>query len=163
MAVTTEKSIQVSNATATPPVKDPAYNAGGDVKVMYFTFKQGSAAGDVNSTADLLNMPPGKYRILLDQSNVTTSAFGASRTLDVGYSAYTNYDGTAVAAKEDAFVSAADVSTATTTALSVALAAGANRTYLVDSKEGFILRAKCEGGTLPAGATITGYVLIAAA
>jgi len=163
MAVTTEKSTQVSNATATPPVKDPAYDAGGVVKVLYFTFKQGSTAGDVNSTADLLNMPPGKYRILLDQSNVTTSAFGASRTLDVGYSAYTNYDGTAVAADEDAFVSAADVSSAATTALSEALANGADRTYLVDSKEGFILRAKCEGDTLPANATIKGYVLIAAA
>lgn len=163
MAVTTEQSTQVANAEATPPVKNPAYNEGGDLKVLYFNFTQGDAAGDANSTADLLNMPPGKYRILLDQSNVTNSAFGASRTLDVGYTAYTNYDGTAVTADEDAFVTAADVSAAATTALTESLAAGADRTFFVDSKEGFVLQAKCEGGTLPASATLKGYVVIAGA
>jgi hypothetical protein len=163
MAVTTEKSTQVSNKTATPPVNNPAYNEGGDLKVFYFSFTQGSAAGDANSTADLLTMPPGKYRILLDQGNVTCSAFGASRTLDLGYTAYTNYDGTAVTADEDGFISAADISAAATVATSEALAAGADRTYFVDSKEGFTLRAKCAGGTIPVGATLKGYVVVAGA
>lgn len=159
MAVTTEKSTQVSNAVAAPPVMNPAYNIGGDLKVMYFSFTQGAAAGDIGSTADLLTMPPGKYRLLLDQSNVTVSAFGASRTLDVGYTAYTNYDGTAVAADADAFVSAADVSAAATVALTEALAAGTDRTYLVDATSPFTLQAKVAGGTIPAGATIKGYVV----
>ena len=163
MAVTTEKSTQVNNKIATPPVNNPAYDEGGDVKFFYFSFTQGAAAGDANSTATLLRMPPGKYRILLDQGNVTCSAFGAARTLDLGYTAYTKYDGTAVSASEDGFISAADISAAATVATSEALAAGADRTYLVDSREGFDIVAKCEGGTIPVGATLKGYILVAGA
>ena len=163
MAATAEKSTQVSNASATPPVKNPAYNEGGDLKVFYFDFTQGAAAGDAGSTADLLSMPPGKYRILLDQSCISCSAFGASRVLDVGYTAYTNYDGTAVSADLDAFVTDADISAVATIALTEALSAGADRTYFVDSKEGFTLKATVAGGTIPASATLTGYVVIVGA
>lgn len=159
MAVTAEKSTQVSNSVATPPVMNPAYNSGGDLKALYFSFTQGAAAGDATSTADLLTLPPGKYRLLLDQSNITVSAFGASRTLDVGYTAYANTDGTAVTADADAFISAADVSAAATVAMTEALAAGADRTYLVDANAAFTLRATVAGGTIPAGATIKGYVV----
>jgi len=160
MAATTENSTQYANTVATPPVKNPAYDAG-NARVFYFSHKQ-AAAGDANSLVNLVKLPAGKYRILLDQSVICCSDLGTGNTLDVGYTAYTNYDGTAVTADEDAFITAADVATAAAAVyFSESRASGASdMTYLVDSKEGVVIQAKSETAGIPADATMNGYITI---
>lgn len=163
MAATTENSTQYANTVATPPVKNPAYDAG-NARVFYFNHTQ-AAAGDANSLVNLVKLPAGKYRILLDQSVINCSDLGTGNTLDVGYTAYTNANGTAVAADEDAFITAADVATAAATVYFSESRAGAasDMTYLVDSTTEVVIQAKSETAGIPAAATMNGYITIVGA
>lgn len=156
MALTAEKSVQLANADLLPDVKNQTTASRGKKRVEYFTFTQGAAAGDANSTADLVELPAGRKRILLTECYVAASAFGASRTLDIGYTAYRDFAGAAVVADVDALLDGRDVSSATGALLTVA--AAADPTLLIESANAVVIQAKCLGGTLPAGATITGYV-----
>lgn len=159
MAVTTESSTQITNGTSLPPVMNPSYDDHGRVRCKVFTFTQGSAAGDATSTAGLVKLPPGVGRILLNESHIEWSAFGASRVLDIGYTAHTNTDGTAVVEDDNAFDNDIDVSSAGNAALGSDVAAASGKMYQFDSKEGITIFATVAGGTIPAGATLTGYVL----
>jgi hypothetical protein len=156
MAVTTEKSTQVTNSDAEPHVENPVHQYGGRLRIYQFNFTQGVAAGDANSIAKLLDLP-GPCTVLLDLSYVHVSAFGAARTLDIGWDAYTDVDGTARVAAEDGLASALDVSAAATINI------GADRAITTGLKrfEGKArIAAKVEGGTIPAGATIDGWLAL---
>jgi len=158
MGVTTEKSTQETNRTATPPVKNPSYNEHGRVRTAYFAFNQGAAAGDATSTQDLVTLPPGIVRLIKTDSKFVCSAFGSSRTLDIGYAAHTNADGTAVPLSANAILDDADVSAAAKLECGAGTGAlGTDPTILFDSREGVKLYATVAGGTIPAGATIKGY------
>lgn len=162
MAVTTQYSTQVTNQTNTPPTKNPPYNEGGKLRILYFDFTQ-SGAGDANSLANLVVVPPGKWRLLKNMSVVISSAFGAGRTLDIGYLAHTKADGTAVAASVDAIADGLDVAAAGLDAMGAGTnALGTDPTILFDSKTGVTLQAKCLGDTLPDGATLKGYFIVVA-
>ena len=157
MAITNQKSTQETNRTANPPVKNPAYNSGGRERVAYFGFTQ-SGIGDIGSTVDLINLPPGKVRLLKTDSKFVCSAFGALRTLSIGHLAYTKPDGSAVAAVTDNILTAGDVSAAA----AIACGAGANAlgddpTILFESKDGVTLQASVAGGTIPDLATLKGF------
>jgi hypothetical protein len=156
MAVTTEKSVQLGNADLLPDVKNQTNVSRGKKRVEYFSFTQGAAAGDANSLADLVKLPAGRVRVLLTECYVAGSAFGASRTLDIGYTAYRDFSGETVAADVDALLDGRDVAAATGAV--IAVAAGADPTLYLESAEGVLIQAKCLGGTLPAGATLKGYV-----
>lgn len=157
MAVTTEYSDQLMLTRNEPGEFIDTSEWAGRQRIQYFSFTQGAAAGDANSKAILVELPAGRLRILRDKSVVATSAFGASRTLDVGYQAYTAKDGTATVADDDALVAATSVATAATN--DMAAAAGADPTLYVNSRTGLTIEATVEGGTIPAGATITGYIV----
>jgi hypothetical protein len=157
MAVTTEKSDQVTNRDARPTVNNPVSDEGGRIRLAYFSFTQGAAAGDANSTVDLVYLPAGRKRILGALSNVSTSAFGSSRTLDIGHAGYTEAsDGSTVAADEDAIHSAADISSAG--AFAPLDEIGNDKTFEIYSKGAVLIIAKCEGGTIPVAATVEGYI-----
>lgn len=164
MAVTTENSTQYANTVATPPVKNAAYDAGGTLKAFYFSHTQ-AVEGDANSLVNLVKLPAGKYRILLDQSVIATSDLGTGNTMDVGHTGYTNVDGTAVTADEDAFISAVDVATAVArTYFTEGLAGnGSDLTFLVDSTTEVVIQAKVESSTIPVNGTFKGYVTIISA
>lgn len=158
LAVTTEKSTQETNRTATPPVLAAGNEFNGRVGIAYFSFTQGAAAGDANSLATLCTLPAGKIRLLKTASELVCSAFGAARTLDIGYLAHTKVDGTAVSASIDAILDGADVSAAAKVICGAGTnALGTDTTILFDSKEGVTIQAKCLGDTLPAGATLKGF------
>lgn len=110
------------------------------------------AAGDANSTIALVVIPPGKFTLLGDLSRVRHSAFGTGRTMDIGWDAYTNQDGTAVAADEDGIHSAADVSAAGSFVPLDELGVSAMKVF--DSRDGVTIRAKVEAAALSAGETI---------
>ena len=159
MAVTTEKSTQRTNETATPPVLNPVHNAHGRVRSSYFSFTQGAAAGDATSTADLIKLPAGKVRVLKTESLVICSAFGAARTIDIGHTGYTQRDGTAVAASADTILDGGDVASAAAIRMGAGTnALGTDPTVEYDSVDGVLLQAVVAGGTIPAGATLKGYI-----
>ena len=154
MAVTTEKSTQYTEQTTDGSKVDPADH--GKVEIAYFSFTQGASAGDAGSIAELIKLPAGKIRVLTEESQIAFSAFGASRTLDVGYQAYTNSSGTAVAIDADYFASAVDVSSAGELVLNESATPALAQE--LDSQDGIVIQADVAGGTIPAAATLEGYI-----
>jgi len=161
MAVTTEKSTQVTQMEATPPTKLDATELVGKLRIARFDFTQGSAAGDATSTMDLVKIPPGKtVRIFKSMSRIIVSAFGAARLLDIGHTGYTNLDGTAVAAAADVFMDGQDVSAAALIRCGLGTNAfTAEDAFAINAKEAVVIQAVVAGGTIPAAATINGYLV----
>lgn len=157
MAVTAEKSTQVTNQEAANAHLEPN-EASGRLRIGYFDFTQGAAAGDANSTVDLAYMPAGRVRVISKLSFITCSAFGSARTLNIGYTAHTDQAGDSVNADEDAVADGLDVSAAADLQMGLSTAAGvAATTLLLNGRDRVLLQAKCLGGTLPAAATLNGF------
>ena len=152
MAVLALKSIQETPGVRKRPIDDH-----GKLRFEYFELAPVAVAGDANTTIDLCELPPGAVRILPFMSRIKTSAFGASRTLDIGHRAYAKADyvngGSDEPENEVAFVTAKDVSAQVANdAWSTVLK------YDVFSKAGVMIFAKVEGGTIPVAATLSGLV-----
>jgi len=156
MAVTTQKSAEVTNITASPPTMLDTTSLHGRMRIAYFLHTQ-DGAGDATSTVDLVKLPAGKGRILIRSSFLAGSAFGASRTLDIGYVAHTDNNGDAVAVDVDAVLDGLDVASATAALLGTGTATV--DTYLYDSNAPLIIQAVVAGGTIPTGATLEGYIV----
>lgn len=156
MAVTTQKSNEVTaidNATGVLDVN----KYGGAIRYLSFSFTQ-VGAGDANSTVDLVLLPAGKVTVLLAQSRIACSAFGASRVLDLGWPAYTDPNGAAVSADDNGLDDDQDVSSATAYAPTGTV--GGAETKVFESRDGVRLQAKVAGGTIPDAATLAGYFAI---
>jgi hypothetical protein len=157
MAVTTEKSEQINNASAFPPVANPVHDVGGRVRFRYFKFTQGAAAGDANSLADLVTLPQGTLRVYPWLSRLKRTAFGAARTLDVGITAHKDIDMVSVAAVVDSILDGLDVSAAGAAAMGTGT--NAQDSILVKNGDGkATVQAKVLGDTIPAGAVLEGVV-----
>ena len=103
----TQWAARIAGAAPASPIRQP--DDGG--KLRYFSFDWTQVTlGDIASTAGLIKLPPGRWKPV--GAFINTSAFGASRTLDIGWGAYTQHDGTAVVADPDGLVAAKDVSAA---------------------------------------------------
>lgn len=163
MAVTNESSTEYLKTTdprtygSLTPEQAPK-----DIKFVPFTFTQGAAAGDATSTAQLAFLEGGRFVVLPKLSFIDWSAFGAARVLDIGLSAYTDEDGNTVAAAPTAFDEDIDVSAAGRAAMGSDIAAVTGGRFLVKSRSGVTIVATVAGGTIPAGATLTGYLAVAA-
>lgn len=155
MAVTQEKSDQITNQEASPPVMAGVDTLRGKLKILRFTYTQGAAAGDAGSLSELVKVPAGVVRVFLALSRITTSAFGAARTMDIGWLAYTDTDGAAVAADPNGLDDGVDVSSAVSFAPTGTV--GEDETYLFESNGGVTLTAQTNDATIPAAATINGY------
>ena len=108
MAVTTQKSTEYTNATATPVTLNEANVYHGRVRIAYFTHDQ-DGVGDAGSSVALCALPAGKVKVLLSSSNAYVNWTTSSATLDLGWDAYTNISGTAVAADPDGLLDGLDV------------------------------------------------------
>lgn len=159
MAVTTEKSAEFGSLSAFPPSNVEVHKWKGRLRIAYFKFTQGAAAGDANSTAELVRLPQGSVRVLGHLSRVSFAAFGAARTLDIGHRAYKDLNGAAVAEAAQKFVSAADVSTAGSVNLDESAAAGTHQSVLLQNQGGVDIFAKVAGGTIPAGTVVEGTIV----
>ncbi len=155
MALTAEKSLQAT-AAATGVVVE-SVSGKGELTPFYFSFTQSAAIGDINSTADLIVLPPGKWRYVADLSKVFFSAFGAARTLDIGFGAYTQPDGTVVAANQAAIDLSKDVAAAGSYAPGGVLTA--DGTLLINSKTPVTIYGVCKVATLQAGSTLKGILM----
>jgi hypothetical protein len=114
-------------------------------------------AGDATSVQRLQFIPPGMYRFKRDLSFVRFSAFGAARVLDIGWEAYVDKDGTAVAASAAGLNNDIDVSAAGGANIGTALTVGYKD---FESRDGVWISSTVAGGTIPAAATIDGHLFL---
>ncbi len=157
MAVTTEDSAEIANVDSRPPVLLDETDWLGKLRMFRFAFTQGAAAGDATSIQRLVKLPPGKWRVILAMSRITNSAFGAARTLDLGWEAYTDQDGNAVAVDPNGLDDGNDVSAASS--FNPTGTVGEDETILLSSKSGVVITAQTNDGTIPIAATINGYFI----
>lgn len=156
MAVTTQDSVQITNMTSEPRVKNPTTDAHGRLRFARFSFSQ-SGAGDAGSTARLIKLPKGKVRVILPLSRVAYSAMGASRTLAVGWDAHRADDGSGdVAADPGGLDNGVDVSSAGAVVPGGTI--GSDETTLFQSLSGVFLTVQINGGTIPDAATLAGHI-----
>ena len=129
----------------------------GKLRMNYFSVPALASALADGSTIGLAWLPPGRKRILPNLSRISTSAFGAGRTLDIGHGAYLDRPAglsTSDADEDDdAFVAALDVSGAV-----AATAFGTGIKFDMYSMAEVLLFATINGGTMPTGATLEGYI-----
>jgi hypothetical protein len=160
MTVTNQLSTQVTNHNA-GTITDFGLGFGGRLFPMFVTTTQ-AALGCANSTFELGILPPGNWYYVSWLSRLRTSVFGTSRTLDIGFGAYTNPDGTAVTANASAIHSAKDVSSATSwfpgQGDELDDATGEYGLFQVNSKTSVTVTAICKAGTVPASAHIDGVL-----
>lgn len=141
MAVTTQKSVQYTNATAVPVVNNEPNEMAGRVRIAYAVHDQ-SGAGDAGSSVALFRLPAGKVRVLLNMSSFYVNWTTASAALDLGWDAYVGRDGTPVVADPDGLVDGQDVDAAGyKTPTPVAALAASGGTKVFDSREGVVIRA----------------------
>ena len=157
MALTNEASVELGNVEASPPVANPVHAWHGRVRIARFDFTQGAAAGDAGSSARLIRLPAGRVRVLLALSRIAFSAMGTARTMDLGWEAYTDDNGTAVAAAAAGLDAAVNVAAAGSVNPSGTV--GGDETVLFASESGVVIAATINGGTIPAAATLKGYLL----
>lgn len=156
MAVTTQKSTEYTNATANPVVQNPVHDYHGRVRIAYFTHDQ-DGAGDAGSSVALCALPAGKVRVLLSSSNAYCNWTTSGATLDLGWDAYTNTDGTSVAADVDGLVDGLNVEAAGYQNFGANTTATGG-TYLFESQGGVVIRATSPG-VFAAGDDLVGYIM----
>lgn len=138
-----------------------------NLEAFHFNFVQ-VGAGNAGSTATLVYLQRGRYRIYPQFSRLYFSAFGASRTLAIGLSSYTAEDGSTVAAATNRFDSTLDVSAASAAngvfmgaALAAADTAGIDVLVGgVTNLDGLGIIATVAGGTIPDAAVLRGVMAI---
>jgi hypothetical protein len=160
MAVTTEKSTQMTSITAVPKREVSVKELGARLRTLRFDFTQSAAVGDAGSTADLVEVPAGA-RILANLSFIKWDAFGAARLLDIGLRAHRNAQtGALVAENAEAINSDIDVNAAGRASFAAdangAIAAAGDSLVVVGVA---VLYATVAGGTIPAGTKLQGDVI----
>lgn len=148
MAVTTQKSTQLSNLDASPPIPENTFNIHGRLRIAYFECVQ-SGAGDAGSSFEIVRLPPGKVRILAHLSWLEATTVAASATVDIGWDAYEDLDGTAVTLDVDGILNGGDVDTTVNINMAdvATLVAG---TKDFESKSGVSIRATFIGALVAA-------------
>lgn len=161
MAVTTQKSTEYTNATATPVVNNSTAEMHGRVRIAYFTHDQ-SGAGDATSSVALCKLPAGKVRLLLGSSFTYVNWTTASATLDLGWDAYTAQDGTTTAADPNGLIDGLSVEAAGLYSgedLVTALTQATGGTMVFESKDGVVIRATSQDTAIVDGDDLVGYLL----
>ena len=130
-------SVQYAKTVDTPSVKLDTTELHGRVRVAYADFTSASAQETIN----MFKLPDGA-RIIGGRLN--HAALGSSTTVSVGHAAYTQADGTAVAADVDEYKAAAASTSVSAANIAATTALGENS--LVDAPDGLIITATTAGG-----------------
>ena len=138
-------STQYAKTVAASPSKISTTELHGRVRVAYADFTADAAQETIN----MFKLPDGA-RII--GGRVDHAALGSSTTLSIGHAAYTQADGTAVAADVDEYKAAAASTSLTSFNIATTTALGENS--LVDSPDGLIVTATT------AGANATGLITV---
>jgi len=156
MAVTTQSSTEYTNATATPVTLNEANVYHGRVRIAYFTHDQ-DGVGDAGSSVALCALPAGKVKVLLSSSNTYVNWTTSSATLDLGWDAYTNISGTAVAADPDGLLDGLDVDAVGYQNFGADQVATGG-TYTFETQGGVVIRATSPTA-MADGDDLVGYIL----
>ena len=156
MAVTNQKGDQLTNLDAVPPVVENSHNIHGRLRVAYFSHTQ-SGAGDANSTVEIVRLPPGKIRLLGALSRIEHNWSVATVDMNVGWAAYTDLDGAAVAADPNGLDAAIDVDAAG--AIAVGSALGTADSKVFESQDGVSIELQAVAAGLADGDTVEGYLV----
>ena len=159
MAVTTQKSTEYTNATATPIVNNNTTEEHGRVRIMFFTCTQ-DGAGDATSSVALGKLPPGRVRVLASLSRAYVNWTTGSATLELGWDAYTAVDGSTTAADADGLINGLAVDTVGFQTLEGAIAANllTGGTYVFESQDGVVIRATSQDTAIVSGDDLVGYL-----
>lgn len=151
MAVTTEYSdVATGQRTGSPAVDSDLFS--GRIVQVTFAFTQGPAAGDALSLAVLCRTPTGRARFLSLHSWMRHSALGVARLLSLGWLAYVDERGVQQAQNLTGITSALDV--AAIGVKHVGLTTTPGQSFLFETPRWLV--AQVTGGTIPAGATLSG-------
>ena len=157
MAATESKSVQCTAHDLGEMV--PAHSGKGELVAIFFDVT--TVVGDANSTIAICDLPAGTFRYMAFLSKVYHSAFGTARTMDIGWDAYVEEDGTVVAADEDGIASAQDVAAASSFSPLDELTAEPVAQKIFSSRDGIRFRAKVEAAAVGAGETMSGWLMFA--
>jgi hypothetical protein len=159
MAVETEYSSEYDQAYVSETGNLATHEMHGRVRCAFFTHDQ-ETAGDATSSIALVKLPAGRVRLLASQSKAYVNWTTASATLDLGWDAYTQSDGTAVAADPNGIDDGIDVDAAGfQTFGNVAAVLATGGTVLFDSKDGVVIRATSQDTAIAQGDDLVGYLL----
>jgi hypothetical protein len=125
-------------------------DAHGKLRFAYGKVTAASALA-ADGTMGLFWLPPGRKRILPTLSRITTSAFGAGRTLDIGHASYMARPSPedAEVADPDALVDGLDVSSAVTNGV-----LGTGIKFDIYSLDAVLIYGTVLGDTMPEAATV---------
>lgn len=153
--MTQQKSTQITNLEAQPPVGIPTTDWKGSIRLARFEFTQTTENGAAGSLAELVRLPAGNIRVILGLSYVAFSAMGTGRTMDLGWLAYETPEGVAQAADPNGLDDNVPVATAGN--VTPGGTVQGDETFLFQSKAGVTLTAQINGGQLGIGETLNGY------
>lgn len=141
----------------TPDYRKRPTDDHGKFRIQFFSVPAANVTviGDADSTFQLCDLPSGAVRVLPCLSRITTSAFGAARTLDLGHRAYQTRppDNANEPENPTAFITDMDISGAVNAA-----AFSTVLKYDVYSMAGVSIYARVQGGTVPIGASLSGFI-----
>lgn len=154
MAITTQYSTEYDQANVSASGNLETHEMAGRVRCAYFTVAQ-DGAGDAGSSAALVKLPAGKVRLLAAQSKAYVNWTTASATLDLGWDAYEDINGTAVAADANGIDDGLAVDTAGYQTFGAALTATGG-TKVFESKGGVVIRATSADTAIADGDDLVG-------
>mgnify|MGYP003673645592 CR=1 FL=1 len=143
MAVTTQNSTEYAATIATPLVKAGTTGDKGKLRTLAFTFDQ-DGTGDAGSIVVLGKIPAGTVKIIGGLSRFYCNIVAGSATIDIGWQAYNDANGDAVALDVDGMVDGLDVDAVGYQTMEGNTAAtkllGGNHKF--DSKDGVVIQIK---------------------
>ena len=158
MAVTTQLSAEYTIQTTTPIVNSNTVDKHGKLRTLFFSHDQ-DGAGDANSTVTLGKLPAGKVKIIGGLSRFYCNWVTGSQTMDIGWAAYTDLDGDAVALDVDGMVDGLDVDAVGYFSMESNTAAGKLKggNYTFESRDGVVIQALAIAALVD-GDDLCGYI-----
>jgi len=164
MAVTTQNSTQYANTVAVPSVMNDPSDHHGRMRIMYFSHDQ-DGAGDATSSVALGKIPAGKVRLFMGLSRAYVNWTTSSATIDLGWDAYIDLAGDAVAADPDGLINGISVDTVGYFSLEGASGGtgaplkATGGTKLFESQGGVLIRATTQDVAIVDGDDLAGYMV----
>lgn len=152
----TFKSEQVTKLDAVPAEVLQPNESHSKVRIAVFEYDQVAEGAD-GTIIQLCKLPAGRVRVLGYESLLYHNLTTATVDLDVGWAAYTDFAGDAVAADDDGLDVEIDCETAAVIRLGSALVAEAHM-KVFESQEGVIITATLETAVIAADDTLNGYI-----
>ena len=150
----TANSTQYAQGLSAPPTLVEANQWNGKMRFFEFDYTQVGIA-TIADTVATIKIPAGKVRLVLPLSRIAFSAGGASSTMDIGWEAYTDSDGSAVAADPNGLDDGVDTSSAGSVNPSGTV--GGAESYLFDSRDGVVITLQINDTAFPDAGTLKGY------